>query len=821
MATTLTVSKLPNITFYTGDYSIEAGEAIENRDYGHYIESLGYLSLSSDYNSYWSSDRGNTLFEENPVKYNNIGDIINDTISYMNKFKNNQVNITIDKNIIVFNFDYEKDLNSEYTNSYIIPSQYLYDVLINTNEMVFNKQKYYRNNNEIVDVTYAHKLFPYNKLGTTYISDVEGDPEAKVSYDFSGKYVQYDFISNSYDFSYIAYILDNNGNPIPGSQHTEYGIAYSYFIKNVDYLYPRFKTFFEGNSEKLIDSFSSHDTNELAYSISDLDTVVNLALNTYSLGRKNLIAYFNFTSKYNDWYNKSIQFETNSKLTTEDTITITPNTEEYFNITIGKNKIFGNDLLLDNIYTFKDLSEESISTLNEDGDIYDIVNPSNIKEIDLSKISNKITTVDLLHYYDKKLNVYDTKKSTWIDSTNIPPLTYLNIGYISENPDDESTVTDIIGITSFKNLETLDITNCKHLYKEFSIHKLSNLKNFLAKGTNRKTFIPNSGQLFTKVELPNSYLNTIILRNNTIEEFNYTPNDKLVNLTILNTTINNFNLQEFTNTWIESLRTNQIKTKENEKYILYSGLINNTILTGINFTDYTINQMSYLSYIGLNLEKSEGNINIKGSNASNYLTREEYMKLRDIWGDDLMHIGINNENNQNNIKFNYSIDISIFEKKCQISAIKNNDSDATNIVVEDPTKLSTLSIAYTLASESNSIIHEYYSGHSLFDYIKSETNTLVFNEKDIEGIGFKLELDNTIIPDLNKETLITYNNQSIISNGDIILYKGNQIILVVNKDKNTNYNYIKLGRFTNNFNTNMAGIDYSNIKQITLTFTFE
>lgn len=809
MGKTLTVSALPTITFYTGEYSENAANAIENRDYGYYIPELGYLSQSFDYNSYWSNKRSDTIFSETPVKYNNIGDIIQSAISYMDKFKNNQIDINVDTNIIEFNFDYEKDLNSEFNNTYIIPASQLYSLLVNCNEMTFNKQNYYRKQNEINDVTFSHKSFPYNKPQTVFIVDDEENPGNQITYDFSNEYVNYNYTVQAYDYPGIDYVYDENGNPIEGSAYEITLVGYSYFVKNIDYLEPRFNKYFNDNSDNLINNIPDGDTKDIAYSISDLNTVVNLSLNTLSLGRKNLLAYINFTSKYNDWYNKTIQFETIEKLEKDDIISITPANENYFNVVINKEKIFGQDIESNEKIDF--ILNESIEN---DEEIFDIVNATNIKEIDLSNISNKISKVDLLHNYDKKINANKTISSSWINETDNILLESLNVS--NEN---ESNIIDINGITQFKNLKTLNITNCNKLFKEFSLHKLTNLKNFYANGSVRKTFIPAKGQSFENISLPNTSLNTLILRNNTIQNFDYTPNANLVNLTFENTIINNdFSLQTFVNTWLEELKTTMIKTKtsSDEIPVLYSGLINNTILSGINFVDYSVSNMIDLSYIGLNMNKLSGTINISGTNPEKYLKREEYMELRNIYGDDLMHVGQTNEEiNNNQFKLLYNIDESIFEKRYSIS-IKNNNNEEyigteagyLNIPTESNINIST--------KQNNKII-EYYSGHSLFDYIENGHNTLEFTEKDIEKIGLQLTLEDTnIIPDLNKEKLIDNSSHSDINPGDILLYKGNTIILVLIKNKPTIYNYIKLGRFS--FLNNLNTIQYNNIKSITLTF---
>ena len=127
----ITVSTLPNITFYTGPYASQAAQDMENRNYGAVNDVFGTLSMTNDYNSYWSEFKNNT-FSETKVDYQNIGDPLNDTLSYMNKFKNITFSsINIDKNVIEINYDFEDDLNSDYENTNIIPSKDLIDIFVN------------------------------------------------------------------------------------------------------------------------------------------------------------------------------------------------------------------------------------------------------------------------------------------------------------------------------------------------------------------------------------------------------------------------------------------------------------------------------------------------------------------------------------------------------------------------------------------------------------------------------------------------------------------------------------------------------------------
>ena len=68
----ITVSKLKNITFYTGEDAENCGMNVENRNYGYESDIFGRLALNSEYNSYWENIYTNedvdSLFKECGLK---------------------------------------------------------------------------------------------------------------------------------------------------------------------------------------------------------------------------------------------------------------------------------------------------------------------------------------------------------------------------------------------------------------------------------------------------------------------------------------------------------------------------------------------------------------------------------------------------------------------------------------------------------------------------------------------------------------------------------------------------------------------------------
>ena len=766
---TITVSLLPNISFYSGEYAEEAASALENRQYGTEISYFGELSLTRDNNSYWSYMPSN-IFGENPINYSNIGDIITSTIAYMGKFKNNKVDIQVDKNILTFNYRYEEDLAAEFKNTYIVPAQKLVDLLLNVNDMRFNKLKYYKDNIELKRITYAHKKYPYNPDGTHYTVTEDNNI---VEYDFSNQFVDYNYIETSYDVSYTGYIMreiiraDGTIGYIPTDiSYTGFNTYYSYSIYDINPFDNRMYSFFENNSNKIEEEYGDLKT----YFISELDTVLTLNLNTYSLGGKNLYAYFNFTSNYNNWFNNIISFDVKTEeLNENETLAkIEPLNNNYFNVCINTDKVCGNDVKSNNIITFKINDLENLNDIQK----FDIVNPSNIKGIDLTSITDKLKKVNFINNYNKKLNVYETINTNWIieDQVNIE---YLRIGTVFT----QSSIEELYGISNITSLKEIDILNCNKLKKDFSISKMPNLEKFNAAGSNIKNFIPRKNSHFTYISLP-STINTLTLNNVEIDEFKYNINTNLINLSLYNVTGEGINIQSFVKAWINALDNTQAEGKDIS--ILKDGIITNTNLVGINFENYKVNDLLKFKYIGLN--KFSGNISIVGENTTN-LNRKEYLQLRNVFGDEIMETGEYTENTQP-IKFQYTLDPQAFYKKAYFyyKTKINANGELIDYILPEFDDLGEI-------KEFNFIMNDNIGGQSLLDYFDS-VDMIQFT-KNKGKFGYEVELPNKIFTDNDNANSLT---KTIVA-GDVVIYKGNKLILVINTPQNNVYNYVKVGRF--------------------------
>ena len=758
----LKVSTLPNITFYTGPNASQAGQAVENRNYGVINDTFGTLTQTNDYNSYWSNFK-NDIFSENKVNYENIGDTLNATLSYMDKFQNVSIDkFSIDKNVIEINYDYEDDLNSNYDNTNIIPSKDLLDIFVNMNEMTFNKQNYYQGDPiELREITYLGKKYPYHPQGTTYTTNNDG---ITYTYDFSKQYTDYKYTELSYDVSYIGYyceeMYDANGYIvyIPTTISYEgFNTYYTYQISDINRLKDRVDLYFKENSDNIEDKRGNLKT----YFISELDTRIKFILNTKTLGSKSIFAYINFTSDYNNWFNNVIKFDMNSTLLSNNDkiLTIQPNKKDYFNVNINQTtNICGNDKYTEETTNFNILNTLQ---LNQDKQTFEILNPSSINKLDFSENTNKLISIDLISNYDKIVNSLSTEETNWIKETSCN-LKELIIG----NSNKESQVESINGISTITSLETIDITNCKKLKKNFNLRNLTNLKTFKAKDSSIKSFVPYPNNEFTQVTLP-SDLKTITLKGNKINSFDYTPTSKLLNVTFEN--VEGINTQEFIQAWVHKLKIKMFKNKEGQDVpMLYSGLINNTNLVGINWIDYPVNELIELKNTGLN--KFKGKVTIKGSNSDKTLTRQEYTNLRDTYTDDIVF------NRTEGIEFEFTLDPNAYKASGNfyylsvINGVLNNQQLIENNI------------------EFN--FDDNIGGNSFLDYLPTlDERKLYFDKKP--NLGFEAELF-----DYSNNNIIFTNpsgiNTKILKVGDIVIYKGTKLLIITNP-QTTIYNYIKIG----------------------------
>jgi len=761
----LNVSKLPNITFYTGNYASTAANIIENRQYNNEeIPVFGTLLESRNYSSYWSNFRDD-IFTETETNYENIGDIINSTISYMNKFKNNNIDISVNKNVLTINYDFEKDLDSNYENTSLIPARDFLNLMLNMNEMTFNKKNYYKNDPvELKEITYLKKKYPYRKTVTKY--DVTTEDSRVITYDFSHQFVDYNYSELSYATYYTAYIyseiVDDYGNVTyikTDSTYTAYYITYSYMLNDINKFKDRVDMYFENNSNNLEENKGNLKT----YFLNELDTRLMLTLNTKSLGSKNLFAYINFVGNYSNWFDNVITFEMNTEnlVNGNKLARITPTEETFINIYANyTTDVCDESSKISSAHDYNLRHKEILANTQQ----FTISNPTCIKELDLSAQTDKILSLDLLSDYNKQINATTHELTNWLknDQTNIEKL-------IIGNSTIDSNITTINGLSDMTALKEINIENCNKLKTSFNLKKINDLNIFKAKGSSIKSFVPKSGSNFSLVSLPKN-LKTITLKNTNIDNLDYEISYNLLNVTFEN--VEGINTQNFVKTWVDELSTHNYTNKKGETLpIIYSGLINNTNLVGINWTNYEVEDLRKLAYIGLN--KFSGTISIKGSLANGDLNRKDYMNLRNDFGDTLIK-PTEQESETNEMKFEYNLSEDAYNKKVKLYG---------------GTVSRTGEVKW--GEMSNELIDiEFYDnigGNNLIEYLLRNGSELEAIKND-SNFGYETELNELIYTDSSDDTSKNLNM------GDIVIYKGNKLIFVYQQLRSV-HNYIKVGKF--------------------------
>jgi len=769
---TITVSNLPSITFYTGEDAYECASAVENREYGFHSDFFGDLTKTQDYNSRWSYMTSST-FSENKTEYSNIGDIINSTVSYLNKFKNNEVSISVDKNVVVFNYDYEDDLDSMFENTSAIPSTDLINLLLNVNDMTFNKQNYYRGNIELREISYAHKKYPYRPDGTQYTVNDPNDASMIINYDFSRQFVDYNYIETSYDVAYVGYVMreittaDGTITYVPTEQsYTGFNTYYTYQISNINDFSDRMSVFFDNNTSKVERMHNDLKT----YFMSDLDTMLTLSLNTYSLGAKNLYAYFNFSSNFDNWFDNVIAVNANlSQLSSGDAIaTVAGNDGACIDVAIGTESLIGGAITIsgDTTVSFasEGLTEDEYTKIS-------LINPMEMTSIDLSPIAGKVKSIDLAPKYEKRTSVSSYVTTDWT-AQHSPMISSLKVGSLET----QSPIEKIIGINTLRNtLEEIDIINCNALRKDFSISRMPCLEKFIASGSSVKTFVPHQGNHFTKVSLP-STVNTIVLHNNEIDDFDYIVTGSLVNLTLDN--VSGFDTKEFVSDWVHALETTIVESNGANIDLLHQGIVTNTNLQGISWQEYEVGELLKFKWLGLN--NFSGSISVVGSGNDGSLTRHEYLALRETFGDTMVI------DKSTPMQLDYTIDEMAFKKKVNFFSIEEDTFEG----------VTTESLIPDLSKEFYFEINDQTGGHSLLDYFDGVDRIELVRNK--ENFGYEVTLPTKIYTDNNDSSSLTKR----IESGDVLLYKGAKLILVSNRPQNLPnsqnnvvYNYVKVGRF--------------------------
>ena len=131
--------------------------------------------------------------------------------------------------------------------------------------------------------------------------------------------------------------------------------------------------------------------------------------------------------------------------------------------------------------------------------------------------------------------------------------------------------------------------------------------------------------------------------------------------------------------------------------------------------------------------------------------------------------------NSKPIKFEYILDPNAYKKQLYL-------------YYEDP-NFGWIEETYGGSNKLIANIIDNTGGNSLLDYFET-IDRLDFTLND-GGFGYEVQLPRKIYTDNNDKSSLTKN----LNAGDIVLYKSNKLILVT-QNKNSVYNYVKLGTLT-------------------------
>ena len=272
------------------------------------------------------------------------------------------------------------------------------------------------------------------------------------------------------------------------------------------------------------------------------------------------------------------------------------------------------------------------------------------------------------------------------------------------------------------------------------------------------------------VILPDT-INSILLDNVSINNFDYEPTSNLTTLDINN--VSGFDSHNFVNIWINKLESGNL---------LNSGTVNYVNLKNVEWDNVQISLLEKLKQIELN--EFTGILNIIGSyNEDKELLRDEYQLLYKLFGKDVF-----TENSD--LKFNINLNDNAYKV--------NIDFKQKEIINEEEVLSDIDSIEATIIDSK--------SGNSFLDNLNGnienvETSDFINNNRI--NIGIMFELENVLELDKTSENL------EYLNAGDILLYEKTKLIIVSKTTKNINTNFIKIGEIedTNKLTSILTSVD--------------
>lgn len=802
------IQNLDSILFYSGNDAVVAAEYTAGREFGSYVNGLGYLRSADDASIYFSN-YPNVKYKERTTSFDKMGDLYSETLSYVLSNTDTIIgNSYIANNRYNAIYTYETDLQNNFDNALNCVQSNLSDFLIGLNTQKYNKDAKYGDNWEVssikIDQTYF-KWYPENTIAYYNTETTE------TAYTYTYYFVN-DNSMNVYDgeeTEELTAYLNERGGLAEG----EYIHTYSYSgtittYENIPYIiggnyYSYVKQSYnlidtkleEKISDKLSDFEERYDHNAsiYAYYMYDCNADVKMLLSTLSLGVKESTFKVGFDSRFNRWFDDVINIHAN--LTEGDTIANISSAKDNEIFAIFRNNI--DRITGDNV----ELSENELHTFVTNSDItteetINILTPYSIDTLDLSPLKTKIS------------NVLDLNESGWISHDCKMKKLILDDGN-----DTVSNIEKIFGLNDIASLEYIDMSNLANLTRTPAIDALENLKVFKANNSNIDSFRPKRGITLYDVELPGS-VKSIKLIDNKFEEgtltvlgesvhfnglFNYTPNSTLTNLTLRN----------IDNKLSYSLVTDWYNVLENENKldsVIYLEL------KGIEWENVKANTLINLKHFDINPNLS-GEISILGSGNYNYLTRDEYQNIIKGYGiNAFIHGDVSNKVfkdlnislNKPKETFEYSLQVLNKSVKAYNESF---DEDSQNIRYADTLNVQFKGYGYDINNNHREYELDPYTNraaNALLDIIYKDNQDFTFIKDDIDNYAY-CKLDNSIDTSASNEV-------KNIKAGDIMLFNSDTLMIFFEDVTNSIYEYIKLGNISDVTVEDLYGRTYSSIK---------
>lgn len=835
MKNTQNTINLDSILFYSGDFAEQAAAATANREYGTYIEGLGYLRSTNDGGSYWTSYSDVVYREKTPTFYS-LNDLYAETHSYMTANTNYNYprgNVEIDSNKYTAIYSYESTLGNLFENSKIFPKDDLQEFLLGLNKQAFNKQNYYNGKPEISSIKLGYSYFDWYTTSDPFY--FEGEGEETRTYTYAYDYYYFDanesnkvFLLDEEKIEYPKiFVLDENNtlvekvltneqsdeNPYLHYFSYSYSYDYSYYNKgvpvypDVDNYYSYFRheyipinnTLKEYINSELAIFENKYSSNENIYSYHMYDCIANVPvqLSSFSLGLKNSTFRIRFDSEFNSWYTYYIGISAN--VNTDDILyKITSGVNDAIFSVIDENE--NNISTVQNITLNKDRSTEFISNtdLTIDNTIH-ILTPYKIDTLDLSPITNKLG------------DVLELNREKWVENKKS-----VMKSFILGSESFESTVKKINGLNDITSLEYIDIRNVNSLEVTPSLNKLENLKVFEASGSNIESFRPLKDTTLYKVSLPET-IKSIKLMGNKFEagnltvsginqrftgDFDYTPSDTLNSL-VLKDIDNTLSYRLFKD-WYDACKTN-INDLLSFNYLE---------LTNINWKSVPVENLLALKLFDTN-PAINGEISVIGSGNYKWLTRDEYQNIIKEFGINVFESRAISNRVFKDLKVipprkteTFEFDLTVENISVQkFNALENeyrstlNEVTLREYIVENYNKglekiIYPESLAVSFGEYEEGTGYEIL-GNKIYNRAANAFLDLVYHNTDKEKeFKFKINRHAGNIYCKLPTSLDTYYSKEInnIKAGDILLFNGDTIMIFFKDVENSIFEYVKLGQ---------------------------